>query len=267
MDSVDLPLDRADQLPSLGVSREHLQIDFKAQVDVARQFEMAKDVAAFANSAGGVLLVGAVEEGNRLARYSPMPEERADAIRVGYSRAVANRCSPVPLCQPNVLRFESGFLVAVSVWPFPAQPIGVEIKADRANEGYGGSCFVFPLRTAVDTIWVQPEQLPMLMIPEVRRISFLLESIPHENRTDIHVTMRSGERALEVTTLDLIEVRVLQNVALFRGAAGKLPETVCHIPLDGIESVWSTASGTWRVALKGRISVENGRVLTYEPTR
>lgn len=261
-------LTRAEDLPLVGIAREQLLVDFKAQVDPKRHFELAKDVAAFANASGGVVLVGAVEENGKLARYNPLPEALGNEIRAAYSQAVRDRCSPVPLCDPVAIATGGGFVIAVSVWPFPTQPVGVKISGDRATEGHAGPGWVFPLRTGVDSVFVRPEQLPMLMLPDLRRMAILLDAIPNDRRADLAVTFRMGVLAhgsykKGEQLLDFVEVRLLENVAVFRGAAGKMPETLCHVPLDGIESVWSTGKG-WRIAFKGFVHVE-GRDLLYVP--
>lgn len=270
VEDMDLPLSRPEQLPPLGTSRERLAMDFKREVNPAKHFEMAKDVAAFANSAGGVILVGAEEEENRLARYSPMAEARADLVRAAYSQAVTTRCSPVPICEAAVVLIPGGALVAVSVWAFPAQAVGVRLNGDKAVEGHGGPGWVFPLRTAVDTVLIRPEQLPMLMLPELRRIAILLEMIPFSRRRDIEVhqllqRLENGRWAEQMTSLDFVEVRLLENVAVFRGSAGVLPESLCHIPLEAIQSAWSTVNGTWRITVRGMIEAHNASGLVFDP--
>ena len=107
----------------------------------------------------------------------------------------------------------------------------------------------------------------MLMLPELRRTAILLDAIPADRRRDLSVNVRSGvfpngRYKKETQLLDFVEVRLLENVAVFRGGAGKLPETMCHVPLDGVESVWSTGKGGWQIALRGFVQAE-GRDLLY----
>lgn len=259
----------AEQLPGVGSSREQLSMDFKMQVDVSHGFELAKDVAAFSNASGGVILVGAAEAQGKLGTYKPMTADVAGAIRAAYSKAVSDRCSPAPLFDSTAIPLDDGFIVAVSVWPFPTQPVGVRVAANKQDEAYGGPAWVFPLRTGIDTSLIRPEQLPMLMVPELRRIAILLDMIPPTRRRDIDVLMRLGVLPddrwnTKLTKLDFVEVRLLENVAIFRGASGNWPTSHCHIPLGCIDSVWSTVKGTWRIALRGFVRADDEQDLLFE---
>src|SRR5947207_14973186 len=89
---------RPEDLPPVGSAREILALDFKRDLyDLAKPFEMAKDVAAFANASGGSILVGADEDQARhvLASYKPISGEAiAAAQRGAVSGAVRDRCGP-----------------------------------------------------------------------------------------------------------------------------------------------------------------------------
>jgi predicted HTH transcriptional regulator len=50
---------RESDLPEAGTSSEREDLDFKRVVDPQDSIEIAKDVAALANTVGGVILVGA----------------------------------------------------------------------------------------------------------------------------------------------------------------------------------------------------------------
>ena len=73
-----------------------------------------------------------------------------------------------------------------------------------------------------------------------------------------HGRMAHGGMKTSIEKLDLLEVRPLQNVAVFRGAAGSKIgiRPLLHIPLDGVLSVWSTAQGEWKVSLRGFVGME-----------
>ena len=69
------PISVTTDLPPISSSRESDVIDFKGRYSGRDRTEMAKDVAAFANAFGGVILVGAYEDTKTgtLTFYKPMP--------------------------------------------------------------------------------------------------------------------------------------------------------------------------------------------------
>src|SRR5438876_521586 len=75
-------------------SREKLDLDFKRFADERKMWEHAKDVAAFANAFGGVLLVGADNETDPalLAYPGVRGQSVADVARI-YEDG-ARLCSP-----------------------------------------------------------------------------------------------------------------------------------------------------------------------------
>ena len=85
-----IPLSRPRPLPNVDTEIESAVQDWKAE-PAASAFERAKDVAAFANHYGGTLLLGAIENSGRLARYC------------GLTRAAAGP-EPSPQITPNTAR-------------------------------------------------------------------------------------------------------------------------------------------------------------------
>jgi hypothetical protein len=67
-------IDRVEALPLEGSSREGLALDVKAR-PIADPFELGKDMAAFANASGGVILIGANDASRRIT-YKPLLTER-----------------------------------------------------------------------------------------------------------------------------------------------------------------------------------------------
>ena len=155
-------------------------MDFKKELPPPPfAFELAKDVAMFANANGGVILVGAQEDmaNARLGKYFPMTEPAARAARDEYEKAIAARCTPKPLYDAVILEQDTGFVVAVNVWPFPGQFVAVRTSAD-AVDGYKGPAFVFSVRLGTNCQYLTPEQTAMFTVPELRRVLILLNAIP-----------------------------------------------------------------------------------------
>lgn len=240
------PVTSPGDLPEAGSNAENLAFDIKQDVNPRAYAELAKDVAAFANATGGVILIGAAEDRKHgiIGRYMPVAADRAKQIRDAYNQAVRDRCSPRPLVNPVVIPCQEGSVVAVNVWPFPGQAVGVRIEKEPL-------AFAFPFRTGVETIWLSAEQLPMLMVPEIRRISILLAAIPN-GAWVVVITANEWRFTLE-------DVRMLENVVVL--TLRESPVTgdglhrglKFHLPIDVIRSVWKDAEGTWQLRIAGRL--------------
>ncbi|MBS2031366.1 MAG: ATP-binding protein [Deltaproteobacteria bacterium] len=133
-------INNVDALPKAGGNYESIALDFKTKYKRNGpppgnfdQFEMAKDVAMFANANGGVILVGARESpvSGVLDGYEPLTPEDAKHHADAFNDAIADRCHPKPLVDLAVLDAPSGVnrVVAVNVWPFPGQVVGVGVAA------------------------------------------------------------------------------------------------------------------------------------------
>jgi len=245
-------------LPSIGASREKVALDFKAEVKDEERFELGKDMAAFANAMGGVILVGADEnkETGTLRGYVPLDQERAQVICEAYNKAAVERCFPSPVIDALTIERDSGkYVVAVNVWPFPTQLVGV--AHDKAQHVYA-----FPLRVGVHTKHLRPEQLPMLMVTGPRRAAILLSQID-ANKT-IHLTDGDGN----AHNFASLEIDQEGSMVRFRLGDGR---RYVDVPLEAIDLVWrATARDMWRVTMRGSIQVMGGELdsaLEYYPPR
>lgn len=241
------PIETEAHLPALGSARETHDLDLKAHGNPEAQFEMAKDVAAFANGVGGTLLVGGAEADGKLSKYIPMVNDEADTLANAYSRAIQSRCRPRPLANPKILKMDSGFVLAVNVWPFPGQAVGVRVKGDK-TDGFGDATFVFPLRCARDTVFITPEQLPMLMLPDLRQTWILLDKAANE---DAILEIRTHEAPRKCK---LVELRPLENQAVLRNLDAETGAQEWALPISAIRAVWRGSRGDqapvmWCVAL------------------
>lgn len=136
--SMPFPFTRG--LPDVGAS-ETDTLDFKTELKPlpdkksADRFECAKDVAAFASTSGGTLLVGAVESQHVLQRYKPVSKETAAWIEREYEEAVRDRCAPPPSMRTERFERDGGFVVAIHVEAFPS-PVAVKVKGN-GEDGWG----------------------------------------------------------------------------------------------------------------------------------
>jgi hypothetical protein len=266
------PVHKSEELPALGAKREDFNYEFKSTVADAFQAELAKDVAAFANAAGGTILVGASEDKstNSLQGWVKLSSTEASDARTAFNEAVTRRCSPVPVIDPQIIERAPGeFVVAVNVPPYSTLPIGVRVTTDQAKEGKAWDSWIIWVRVGTEAMPFRPEQIAMLMIPEVRHAMTLLDSIPKGKQTGICAFFRMPQMEPESARtkrsyLDLEGVRPLENVAIFRKAQGQKPgahpidEGIVHIPLSEIGAVWSVKEGDWCLWLKGQIQSLSG---------
>lgn len=267
-----LPVYKTEDLPVLGARREDFNYDFKKTVAGASYATLAKHVAAFANASGGTILVGAVEDRatNTLRAWVPLSSAVATDARGDFSKAVLAKCSPAPVIDPQVIERQSGeYVVAVNVPPYPVLPVGVRVLSDAAKEGKAWESWMFPVRVGTDAKLFTPEQIAMLMIPEVRHAITLLNSIPKGKHTGICAFFRMPQMTPESertkrSYLDLEDIRPLENVAIFRKSqaqrqgAHPMAEGIIHIPLSEIATVWSVKDGDWCLRLKGQIQTLGG---------
>src|SRR5262245_60071204 len=89
------PIITPDDLPPRGTSGERADLDFKRVVSRtghADDIELAKDIAALANTVGGTILVGADASNSRLQSYCGVPSGKAAEIGEWYEKAAADRC-------------------------------------------------------------------------------------------------------------------------------------------------------------------------------
>jgi len=232
---------REEQLPTVGASIERAVQDWKVQPS-DKSFELAKDVAAFANHLGGAIVVGAQEVDACLKAYVGLTPSKVGNVCASYSRAVKERCRPTPTY--DFVDFASpggtGRVVVVNVYP-SLNLIGVEVNADKASGGYGGKAWTFPVRAGIDADYLKPEQLAMYMTPAVRRVSVLLSLVPAGDR--VKVTILDQNRSL---IWRFGEVKEEQNLVTFLNEDGQRP---VHFPLDQIQTVFQNREGLWVVVM------------------
>ena len=255
------PIVATTDLPPVGTSRESGTFDFKERQDPADQRELAKDVAAFANALGGVLLVGAVEDRKRatLGVYKPMADLKdAETLRKAYELAVTQRCVPQPVIEAVRIETTSGVhppghVVAVNVYAASMGPIGVRWD--------GMESFAFPLRTATQTHWMTPTELAMLMVPQIRRIAILLDSIPLDQRENVQFIFQTPYQyendVLSGTLVGIDQTLTTVTMKIPIGILG--PESVrIAIPIDRVNSVWRRGEASWSVDVGGYLNRQHG---------
>lgn len=237
-----VPLRHPIALPAIGASIERAVMDWKVKPAV-HSFEKAKDVAAFANHLGGTLLIGAQEDTGQLKSYVGLTQGDANDVRDGYSKAIAQRCRPLPTYDFEEYADPSDSakkIIAINVWP-SLSLIGVKVQANKAAEGWGETVFAYPVRSGTDAIFLQPTELAMYMTPEVRRNAVILSRI--EKGASVKVILLG---ALHNFSVRFDSVDEEANLVRFKSNSG---ENAVHLPLDRVSTAYQNEKGEWQLAM------------------
>lgn len=253
------PIRTAADLPAIGRSNERFYLDFKSEPSVDG-YENAKDVAAFANGDGGTILIGAKGSGEYLAEYKPLDTKAASAAQRAIDQAVRDRCAPVPLFDPVWIETDGGIILAVNVWPFPGQVVGVELKKGEAKCGAAQTepqgVYFFPRRVGAQMTSIRPEQIPMFMDARIRRFANSLQAavgqmiVLQETKPILEQSNSSIGTWMEAVCLREVDLagNALNITVRRKGKAA----VEMGLPFDAIEAVWREGK-TWRVALRGQL--------------
>jgi hypothetical protein len=242
------PIEQSNELPSLGV-RESQTLDLKRSA-TSDLFEIAKDVASFANAQGGSILYGAAG-GDHLAKWTPLSEIEATQCEASVERAVRDRLRPAPLFGLERFLIAGGWVIALNVYPYPGQLVGVRLLPDELSCGDKPSrpdgVYWFPLRVGSHTRPVAPEQIAMFIDARVRRIATALEGIVGERIVLVAARYRA-ENASWLSAAVVKSVDALANQVEF-GVDGDHGIEVISMPLDLVVSICKGPS--WQVYISG----------------
>lgn len=239
-------------LPPENFDRETLSLDVKGK-DLRRykQEDLAEQIAAFANALGGSIIIGANEQAGGTYLYGPATEADADATRIRYEQANRDFCSPNPLLEAVVIPRPPGFVTVVNVWPFLGQAVGVRMGApDKPT-------WLFPFRVGTQTKFLRAEQLPMIMLPELRKAAILLSQISEGE--GVMIQNPGGGSNVQMLFKSIQIESATFTMQTNRGMQG--PNEVATFPLEAILMIWKHHRDGWQIAVRGQILSEG----TYQP--
>jgi hypothetical protein len=234
---------------------ETWELDFKGSAKHEEWWELAKDVAAFANYLGGVILVGVAEESNG-ARLIGLPPAVGSALKEAYEKAARDKCLPRPLLTVVVLEPPEVLgqcVLAVNVEPVPDQIVGAMFYGtNKDGRRTTSDAWRFPVRIGKDNVSITPDRIPMFMDAKLRRVAIRLSAIP--STAIPYLVWRLPSNPLDespiVEAIVGLEVDLAANV--FR--AGRLSEDQgarFSVPLDDVDVVWEQTEGNWRIRVTG----------------
>jgi Putative DNA-binding domain len=254
--------------------KEGESLDFKTTIADPRHEwkELAKDVAAFANHLGGVLLVGAREQPDGTASYDGLPRDFAEKVAVAYERAGLQKCVPRQTVRARLLtRPNNKFIVAVNVEPSPLF-VAAEYPT-KSDIDSGGTAWRFPIRRGRDTVYLSPELLPMFLDAKTRRSSVLLGQLEGHFVNVVWRRPPAKGPALRYRHCRVVSAELLLNAVHLTGESSAEKFSV-HIPFDDVEAVWGevhtvAASGkefrVWHLRVSGYVLGSWARSTTQAP--
>lgn len=234
---------------------EDWQLDYKTKVDTAEWWEMAKDIAAFANHLGGVLLIGAHQKGRKV-ELPGIAADEAERYSLQYRNIARDKCSPSAIVSARIIGIpesQTGALLAVNVEPMPDQIVGAMFyRTNQNNEKKSSDAWRFFVRVGEDNKPIKPEHLAMYMNPAMRRKIIHLEAIPKNVQKRViwrqsTNSWRDPPENLEVRTLDVDLEHNVVEIARDEGSVA----TRTRIPLDDVDAVWESAPDTWCIRVTG----------------
>jgi hypothetical protein len=252
--------------------QERVWFDLKLTYKPKSQPEMAKDVAAFANAVGGVLIIGA-KEGLTAPDYSnPLQADYATRIEKEFDEAVRDYCRPSPTVHIRTIPVpaEDGkVIVVVNVEPFVDQPVAARYSTE-------GHAWRFPHRVGRHTEYLFPEQLPLYMNSKARRAKLMLErTIGAGGEVDIFTAPDGASRHANIQGPTRFAVESVDHDGgggfVIRDHVGDLGRGSVTIPLDDVEAVWCQHTGRWAARVSGclermtSLDGEGSYELTYVP--
>jgi Putative DNA-binding domain len=211
-------------VPATG-TREEAWLDFKEVPSklpngTLDRYEIAKDVAAMANSVGGTILFFTSRKGDTLGGF--VPKTQADALQLARmcEEAVQQRCLPPPIieCEPLPNLAGTGFVLAVHVHPLYSV-VATRVDGSK-DDGHNGTAWTFWIRVGSQSKDTTPEVIAMSK-PEVRRTANLLRRMKAtDGVAELLVRGQAVPRLFR--NLKVTDVNEDDNVVVFEGGEERI---------------------------------------------
>jgi Putative DNA-binding domain/Protein of unknown function (DUF2934) len=232
--------------------QERLWFDLKETYAPGKRAEMAKDVAAFANAEGGVLIIGAKEGPTEPDYSSALASAYAAKLEGEFDLAVRDFCRPSPAVHVRTIPVPGAFdkvILVVNVEPIVDQPVAARHEDDK-------DMWRFPIRVGRHTEYILPEQLPLYMNSKARRAKLLLlRAVEAGGEIELFTVPAGGMKHSNIQGAVPFKIEAVDAEG---GGALVIRETehegqAATIPIDDVEAVWREHSGKWAVRVSGRL--------------
>lgn len=267
-------------------AQERGWLDFKITVAPNKVHEMAKDIAALANSYGGAIVIGVTDSHGVLA-YSGISVAHAHTLQEAYQGAANAWCAPVPtvLPSPIIMPGSELILLAVNVAPFLGGLVGANatIESRRLDTTQrNADAWLFPVRDSSHTRYLSPKEIPLhfdghrraitirlLQLDQAGQANMSLFTAPEETEPFRKLTGKSeqtGPAPLVKMGGKLLGVFPDENRVEFevnRKHSAKWGPAVISIPLADIEDAWK--DGLWCIRVRGRVQQGQENARAYVP--
>lgn len=261
MPTTNRRIQTAAEVTALAAEPEGETVDYKGTAKAKEWWELAKDVAAFANHLGGVVVLGAFERADGLPELRGLPSDEVRELASAYEKVARDRCRPSPLVTCDRIPWDNGReMLAVNVRAATAL-VGAQFYKLRRDEkdptgpllASETNAWQFPVRVGKDNVPLPLEQAIMHMSTHARRIGVLLASIPKGARLRIHcVGLNPNPKNLfEPGDASLRSFSIEGNVAHVTMLDPEFFEANHAVPIDDIETVWEEEDGTWCIRVSG----------------
>ena len=140
-------------------AEEDSQLDFKQtlQLDTDKdRKELAKDVCAFANARGGLLVYGIAEENGRAAELKPF-DRPAGEIRSRIASILRSHCRPAPSFQVTEVEAEHGGRIYIAL----AVPRSLDARHALLRKEAEETWLQFPVRYEDTTTYLSEPELAL----------------------------------------------------------------------------------------------------------
>jgi hypothetical protein len=263
---IETPVDLPPEGDVDARSREKSDIDFKQYAHPGKGWEHSKDVAAFANALGGVLVVGAdIETDPTKLVYTGLGgQTAAEVVRI-YQHAAGLCSPPLTVDTVRIITAAGAELVAVNVDPFVDQLVA---SKGGHRETLLPHLWRYPIRRGDKTDDVAPEDLAMYMNRKSRSAFIHLSQIPVDKRAVVRFffAKRDGNGTPQTASVELgIEVPSVEH----NYVTVKNLNTQARLPLKDIRDVWQDLD-MWVIEVTGLLRLrqrERGgpQHVEYEP--
>lgn len=245
-------------------------LDYKGNEKGEKWWDVAEDIAAFANTLGGVLLVGVAQDKlTRKIKLHGLSDTEYATTKTHYENALRTNVSPPPMVTyADPIPLPGGRVVlAVHVDPYIAGLVGAMYPdVDRGSNFKVSGAWQFPIRKGGHNVALTPAQIPLYMPIQVRRMVVLLERLKTLLEAADPPRLCQWQRNPTPSTPDPgccknLRVDVEGNVLQFdyHPDASDTRGKSQTVPLDDIETIFRSSTGKfWYIRWAGVIRDQGG---------